>query len=86
MIQAVGKHIVCMRWESRKNDTGSLLLPDISGQLELMVIATGAEVDNVVDRGNLIFVHPMTPYTIWINEEEYLVVNEENVLAVYRDE
>jgi len=94
-IQPLGDRIVVERDEQEETTAGGIVLPDAAkdkpARGRIVAIGTGRVLDDgtradfQVAEGDHVLFQQYAPETIRVGEEEYLLMREEDVLAVIED-
>lgn len=86
MIKAVGKRLIVQEIELKKEEKkGVLIIPGQKEQMTVRVVAIGSEVDKNVELHDILFLPWETGIPVEVNGEVFLSVNENQILAAWRD-
>ena len=85
MIKAVGKRLVVKELEPVEEKKTILIIPHKKEQVIAEVIAIGSEVDSNVELHDWVYLPDNTGVPFQCEGEVYLSINENQVLAAYKD-
>lgn len=85
MIGAVGKRLVVREIVEHDEKVGNLILNKRKDQVRAEVMSFGSEVDKSISLHDIVILPPETGIQIKINGEDYLSINENQILATWQD-
>lgn len=82
MLKAVGKRVIVKELEEAEDDKKLIIQVNSKMPFKASVIAAGSDVDEYVCEGDIVILPPHTGTPIEESGEKYLVVYEDQILAV----
>ncbi len=86
MIIAVGKRIIGIEVDLKKENKTALILPGDKKQSTIKVVAAGSEVDQGIAVGDIVTVLHDTGIPIEIMDQKFISLVEHQILAAFRPE